>query len=126
LNGKIITCSLREINQYEADIKYFIVLRPGKVKMKGFKHRPDLAPSAKLLDWAHEHMNEPGWFEEYTCWFNQDIKQRQGLAEAISEIEQKAKTQTILLACFCADVNVCHRGLIADELSRRGVKTEKH
>lgn len=29
-------------------VKYFIVLRPGKVSVRGLKHRPDLAPSKEL------------------------------------------------------------------------------
>jgi uncharacterized protein YeaO (DUF488 family) len=124
--GKVITCSLSTMDNFEADLKYFIVLRPGKVKVSGMKHRPDLAPSSELFGWTQAHKHEENWFEEYERRFCHDIHYRKGLSDAIAEIGQKAKTQTVMLVCFCPDVNRCHRGLIADELINRGVEVSKH
>lgn len=118
----IITCSLSHIHEYEADTKYFIVLRPGKVHIDGLRHHPELAPSADLFNWAQQHKLEPGWFNTYTAWFQRDIRERVGLRDAIAKLETDAREKRILLVCFCPDVNQCHRGLIADELYRRGVQ----
>lgn len=122
----LITCSLSEAKKFEADYKYFIVINPKKVKLKGIQHRPDLAPSQELYDWAMEHKNEKNWFDHYKEVFTNDMKTRKGLVMALDEIEKKAKEKDVLLICFCSDVNFCHRGLIADEMMNRGVNVNKY
>ena len=124
----LITCSILDIPKYQdkADTKYFIVLHPGKVKLKGFVHMPELAPSQDLWAWTMMHKNEEGWFSIYTKKFCNDMKNRPGLRDAIDRLEKKARDNDVLVVCFCPDVNVCHRGLIADELARRGVIVDKH
>lgn len=124
----LITCSVRDIKLYEhkADISYFIVLYPGKTKLKGFLHVPELAPSADLLGWALAHKNTENWFDVYTQRFNDEMKTRPGLRDAVNRLEKITRTKNVLVSCFCDDVNLCHRGLIADELSIRGVEVEKH
>jgi len=124
--SRIITCSLSEMKHYDADIKYFIVQSPGKVKVYGMKHRPDLAPSQELFSWTLENKSNVNWFEEYKNRFCYDIIYRAGLRDAISEVESKSQSSVIMLVCFCADVNQCHRGLIADELTKRGVHVERY
>ena len=124
--GKVITCSLSSMHLYPADVKYFIVLRPGKVKVKGLRHKPDLAPSQELFTWAQAHKHEPDWFQHYATWFKKDMVERPGLRNALARLEETAKEKDILLVCFCANPEECHRGLIADELERRGVNVEKH
>ena len=124
--GKIITCSLSDMENYEADMKYFIVQRPGKVKVAGMRHRPDLAPSQELFFWAQANKHKDDWFTEYKERFCYDMKNRAGLKAAIDSLENLSKASTIMLVCFCADVNMCHRGLIADELLRRGASVDRH
>jgi len=124
--GKIITCSLGRVKDFEADAKYFIVLRPGKVNIPGLRHHPELAPSSELFLWTQAHKHEPDWFTTYSEWFRRDMRERAGLRDAIDKLEQDAKVKTILLVCFCADVNACHRGLEADELARRGVEVLRY
>lgn len=124
--GKIITCSLSSIDLYSADVKYFIVLRPGKVRVNDLRHKPDLAPSKELFLWAQNHKHEANWFQHYAAWFKRDMEERPGLREALNRLEEMAKGKDILLVCFCANPEECHRGLIADELVKRGVNVEKH
>ena len=122
----LITCSLSQINNYKIDYKYFIVINPKKVKIKGLSHMPELAPTRELYSWAMEHKNEANWFDHYKKVFINDMKTRAGMINALNDIEQKAKTSDVLLVCFCNDVNLCHRGLIADELKSRGVEVIKN
>jgi uncharacterized protein (DUF488 family) len=109
------------MKNYDADLKYFIVRSLGKVKAKGLIHRPDLSPSSDLFSWTQMHKQEDDWFEKYKPRFLTEMKNRIDLSAALDEIQAVAETQTVLLACFCGDVNMCHRGLIADELTARGV-----
>lgn len=124
--GKVITCSLSETHRYSADIKLFIVLRPGKVHVKGLRHKPDLAPSAELFSWAQQHKHEPNWFQDYADRFCHDMRHRPGLRDAVNNLEAIAAEHTVLLVCFCPDPQVCHRSLIAAELKRRGVSVEMY
>ena len=124
--GKIITCSLSQMHLYAADLKFFIVLRPNNVSVKGLRHKPDLAPSAELFQWVQQHKHEPDWFIEYAKRFQYDIQHRPGLRDAIMQLEQLAQENTVLLVCFCAEPNQCHRSLLAEELRRRGANVEMH
>lgn len=125
--GKLTTCSLSAMKNYaQIQTKYFIVLRPGKVKVAGMRHRPDLAPSKELFLWAQAHNLEPDWFSEYETWFKRDMQERPGLREAIVRLELEARQKDILLVCFCPEPEKCHRRLIAEELQKRGVTTEIH
>ena len=121
----LITCSLSESKKYEADYKYFIVINPKNVKLKGISHRPELAPTRELYHWAMENKNDPNWFEHYKAQFINDMKTRPGMINALNDIEKKAKYYKVLLICFCSDVNECHRGLIADEMESRGIEVIK-
>jgi uncharacterized protein YeaO (DUF488 family) len=124
----LITCSVKDVSYYEqlADIRYFIVLYPGRTKLKGFLHAPELAPSPDLLSWALEHNREENWFSIYTERFNEEMKNRPGLRDAINRLEVKAREKVVLIVCFCPDANCCHRSLIADELQQRGIVVEIH
>lgn len=104
----------------EIETKYFIVLRPGNVKLRGVRHRPDLAPSKDLFLWAQEHKTEVDWFDTYRARFCEDMRTRPGLRIAVNKLEEELKTKDILLICFCADASKCHRSLIAKELEQRG------
>ena len=118
----LITSSLSDCKNYNADYKYFIVINPKNVKLKGINHMPELAPTRELYGWAMQHKNEPNWFEHYKTQFISDMHTRAGMINALNFIEKQAKEKDVLLICFCSDVNECHRGLIADELSARGVE----
>ena len=119
--GTLYTCSLSRLDEYK-DIrkKYFIVLRPGKVKVRGLRHKPDLAPSFELLDWALEHKTDDDWYERYSAWFRRDMTARAGLRDAISRLDDELAEHDVLLVCFCPDPNKCHRMLIAKEMENRG------
>lgn len=122
----LITSSLSDCKNYDAKYKYFIVINPGKVKLKGISHRPELAPTRELYSWAMENKHIDGWFDHYREVFVNDMKTRPGMINALNDIEKKAKESDVLIVCFCPDVNFCHRGLIADEMEKRGVKVERH
>lgn len=121
----LITSSLSECKNYDADYKYFIVINPKNIKLKGIRHMPELAPTRELYHWAMEHKNEKDWFVHYKEQFISDMKSRTGMINALNYIEKQAKESNVLLICFCNDVNECHRGLIADELEKRGVEVLK-
>jgi uncharacterized protein YeaO (DUF488 family) len=125
MKGKIITCSLSKMKDYEADLKYFIVRKPGRVKADGMVHRADLSPSYDLFAWTQMHKQEEGWFSKYTKRFVYEMQNRPDLIAALNEIQKASETQNVMLVCFCGDVNECHRGLIADELLSRGVDVIK-
>lgn len=122
MGAGVITCALNRLKYYSgADVKYFIVRSPGRVNVKGMVNRPDLSPSSKLFYWTRQHKHEKSWFDEYAVQFRAEMRERDDLIAALTEVQEIAKTQTVLLVCFCADVNLCHRGLIADELKAWGV-----
>ncbi|MBQ3009778.1 MAG: DUF488 domain-containing protein [Methanocorpusculum sp.] len=114
------------MHQYDADYKFFVVLRPGKVHVQGLRHKPDLAPSAELFQWAQEHKHESNWFDAYSKQFCYDMQHRPGLRDAVKQLEALAAEHSVLLVCFCPDPLTCHRSLIATELQRRGVEVELH
>ena len=123
--GTLYTCSLSKMKDFEnIHTKLFIVLKPGAVKAKGLKHRPALAPSKELFDWAQAHKHEENWFLEYEKWFKKDIKERPGLRDAICHLEEQVKKEDILLVCFCPSAEKCHRRLIAEELASRGIPVQ--
>jgi Uncharacterized conserved protein len=124
--GKIITCSLSGMKSYDADIKYFIVQRPGNVKVSGMIQRPDLAPNQDLFFWTQKNKHKENWFDEYTERFCYDMKNRTDLKAAIDALEVAAKDTVIMLVCFCSNVDMCHRGLIANELISRGITVERY
>ena len=64
--------------------------------------------------------------KHYKEQFIHDMKTRPGMINALNDIEKKAKEADVLLICFCSDVNLCHRGLIADEMASRGVIVSKN
>ena len=121
----LITCSLSQVKNFNADYKYFIVINPKGVKIKGVSHKPELAPTRELYQWAMSHKNEDNWFEHYKEVFINDMHTRQGMIDALNDLEKKAKEKDVLLICFCPDVNYCHRGLIADEMLKRGISVNK-
>ena len=123
--GTLTTCSLSSMKNYsEIQTKYFIALRPGKVKVAGMRHRPDLAPSKELFLWTQAHKLEPDWFHTYEEWFKRDMQERPSLREAIARLELEVRQKDILLVCFCPDPSKCHRRLIAEELRKQGIKTD--
>ena len=122
----LITSSLANCKNYDAKYKYFIVINPKNVKLKGISHRPELAPTRELYNWAMENKNNDNWFKHYKEQFIHDMKTRPGMINALNDIEKKAKEADVLLICFCSDVNLCHRGLIADEMASRGVIVSKN
>lgn len=121
----LITSSISDYKNYDAEYKYFIVINPKNVKLKGVSHRPELAPTRELYAWAMENKSNENWFSHYKEQFIHDMHSRAGMIMALNDIEKKAKESNVLLICFCPDVNFCHRGLIADEMIARGVKVEK-
>ena len=121
--GTLYTCALSRMRDFQSiAVKYFIVLRPGKVSVHGLRHRPDLAPSSELFFWTQNHKHEPDWFQTYEAWFKKDLKERPGLRLAVDKLEKELNDHDVLLVCFCPDPAKCHRRLIAEELQNRGIK----
>lgn len=91
------------------------------------KHVTDLAPSTSLFElhlklkregkWSHrtfDALYKPKFFKQIdTDMFAQDALQ------ALINLHNNGKK--IALVCFCHDVRTCHRSLISEILTRRGI-----
>lgn len=117
----LITCSLSKVNKFKVLEKYFIVRSPGNVKVDNLVHLPELAPSLELFLWSQKMKKQKvEWWDEYKLRFMQEMKSSQ-MEKALEQLEKHSSTKDILLVCFCPDVDRCHRGIIADEMKKRGV-----
>jgi uncharacterized protein YeaO (DUF488 family) len=125
-NG-VITSSIRDMNNYSADKLYLITRTKGNIIISDkVRHLKVLAPSQDLFGWYLKHRYDNNWYEHYKEQYEEDMKNSNEMNDVLNKIKLLAKTQTILLACFCKDVNTCHRGIIADELRKRGTNVLKY
>lgn len=126
----LVTCYIGEVRRmekkYHFDYKYFIVINPKEVHLKGFSHRPDLGPSRELYKWFLENKHKKDWFVNYKRKFIVDMEDRPGLKRAVAELKEKSKRGNVLAVCFCENVNACHRGIIADDCIKDGIEVIKH
>lgn len=119
--GKIILCSINSLD-VTADIKLFIA----RVKPKGIQgwiHVPQLAPSAKLFNqyifWRRQGL-WPGKWETYKRQFVTEMKV---MDNYLARVEQRLNEgKDVALACYCKQVNYCHRKLVGDYFKNKGYK----
>lgn len=121
----LITCSLSRVNEFTADEKYFIVRSPGAVKIADLYQLPELSPSFDLFLWAQRQKKQGiEWWREYELRFTQEMKSFQ-MSKVLDQLERCSRIKDILLVCFCSDVDKCHRGIIANEMKKRGVLVDR-
>jgi uncharacterized protein YeaO (DUF488 family) len=107
----IKTKSIRDL-AHPSDGKRILVMRLwprnySKEKLCLTEWRPELAPSNKLRqDWYAKMIQWGQYVDRY-------LKEMQGQQEAIAELAEMAKTETITLLCIEDEANPhCHRHLL--------------
>ena len=122
----IVTENIRNANKGNYD-QVWAIVRSLKNPGRSLVHVPELSPSLQLF-WTYRR-----WVQNQT--FNKDLFEQVYKPRFLAEMANSPDAQTkldelvaldkagkrIALVCFCADVNLCHRSLIAELLTERGV-----
>ena len=117
--------SIRDLRKYPNTTKYAIV-RSLKKPILGVTQLPVLSPSKSLFwsycDWKKAGIWNKKTFDElYAPTFLAEIAQSDAQA-ALDDLARRSHTEDIVLVCFCADVTLCHRSLVAKLLAERGAE----
>lgn len=115
--------SIRDLRHYPNATKYAIV-RSLRTPIRGVEQLPVLSPSTKLF-WSYCDWKKAG------CWNEKTFRERYAptfLAEmarpeaqrVLDDLARRSRYENIVLACFCTDVTLCHRSLVAQLLKERG------
>jgi hypothetical protein len=95
-----------------------------------FGHLPELSPSPSLFGdtqlWKNEYGKEKeNWWHLYEPRFIREMQERVELIRALRWLEWLLKEGIdIRVFCFCKDVDGCHRGLVGNEMIRRGCEVD--
>lgn len=90
----------------------------------------DLSPSPELYSTFRHLQKEGNWNEKtfnsiYRPRFLDQIRKDQKARSKLNELYLKDKAgKSIALVCFCTDVNLCHRKLISEMLTEKGIKND--
>mgnify|MGYP001248594206 CR=1 FL=1 len=117
--GKIILCGIDSLD-VTANIKLFIA-RVKPKSIAGWIHVPQLAPSAKLFNqyimWRRQGL-WPGKWKTYEEQFLAEIK---AMGNYLARIQQHLdEGKDVALACYCKQVQYCHRKLVGDYFKDKG------
>lgn len=124
----ITVANIRDIepNQYD---EVWAIVRSPKNAPKWMRHVPELSPSWSLFELYRKRRAGFQWtktvFEdEYVPRFLDEM-QMQAAREKLNELYLRShKGEHIAIACFCTDVEKCHRSIIASLLKGVGCEVE--
>ena len=124
--GKLYTCSLSKLKDYDAKYKYFIVRYPKGVSVDGLIHMPELAPSGELLSAIKQQQHDNVFtIENYKDRLLAELADNEDAISAVDDIGIKLDSgDDVLLVCFCGDPNICHRKILAEVFSANGYDVE--
>lgn len=128
--GTLYLCSIRDLSMYSVlDHKYFIsryIEDATSIKKYGFIQVKDLSPSEKLVKEYLRSKDKKEWGKHaFKTWyepeFKKEIKTVKELRDALNKVYKILKSgQDVALACYCYDVNLCHRVIIGEEFAKLG------
>lgn len=82
-----------------------------------YKHIPELGSPKQVRHQLHKDLDYEKFFKEYKQHINDP-----DILDNISDIEGRARRKKTILLCYEKNYKICHRGIIAEELKRRGWK----
>ena len=122
----ITITSIRNVNPNDYD-EIWAIVRSFKNKPYYIRQVPELSPSWDLFKkylslrdagrWNHESF-EQIYRPSFVAQITSDIKAQSALDELV---EKHNSGKKIALVCFCKDVTLCHRSIISDMLTERGI-----
>lgn len=124
--GKVTVCRIHDIAEHKSLINLLIV-RKLLFPVKGAEHFPQLAPREELF-YSMIQARKVGditKLKEGLEIFKQDIKKPENMA-MIKMIQKEILDQgfDVTLSCYCEDVNLCHRKIVAEEFRELGYEID--
>lgn len=124
----ITVANIKDIEPGQYDEAWAIVRSP-KNAPKWMRHVPELSPSWQLFELYRKKRASIQWTkavfeEEYVPRFLNEM-QTQAAREKLNELFLRShKGEHIAVACFCTDVEKCHRSIVASLLHGVGCEVE--
>lgn len=122
----IITENIGNV-QYNKYDQVWAIVRSLKVPEKSLIHVLELSPSPRLFEdyrrWLHEGEWNTQTFENLykPCFLTQMATDPSAQSKLDELAALDAAGKSIALVCYCTDVNLCHRSLVAKILCNRGI-----
>lgn len=115
-------CSVSELKNNKSQLN-FIITRKLRNPINNAIHFPELSPSTELF-YALKN-SEGEQFKKNLNVFKLNLKQAKYQA-VISLIYEEfiKKGISVTLCCYCKEPELCHRKLVAEEFSSRGITVE--
>ncbi len=127
----IVTENIRNVRNGNYD-QVWAIVRSLKNPGKTLIHVPELSPSLRLF-WDYRYWAQHGiWnadtFEKvYKPRFLSQIAEDPAAQAKLDELAAlDAAGKRIALVCFCTDMHLCHRALVAQILRDRGIQVTMH
>lgn len=122
----IETTNIRTVNHLNYD-EVWAIVRSLKIRESWMKQVSELSPSLELFydyrRWAAQGSWNKETFEKlYVPRFEKEIAENQIAQNKLHDLIQlHLEGKKIALVCFCENKELCHRKLIAEMLTRRGI-----
>ena len=123
----ITLTNFQNLRRYKPD-EVWAIVRSLKYKPSNVEQVTELSPSPSLFRTYLGLKNRGAWNENtfnavYRPAFMAQIKNDPAAQKKLNELIKKHKAgKHIVLVCFCSDARLCHRSLISEMLTERGVK----
>ena len=130
--AKLYVCGIADLKEYSfADHRYFIaryIKDRENILKYGFGHMPNLAPQKELVDEYIHRKNLGVWskemFEEwYRPLYTKQMYTHNPTRGALNYIYKLIKNgNDVVLACYCPNLEMCHRRLIGEAFEQLGIE----
>ena len=119
-------CSIRDLKNYPNATKYAIV-RSLSRPIANVEQLSELSPNKQLFFWYRNTVNSGTWgpelyINEYVPKFMAQMRSDKKAQEILIDLIKRSKREEIALACFCSDLNLCHRKIVAAILKENGAE----
>lgn len=121
----ILTSSIRDLSRHRDADEVYVIVRSLKRPVSGARQVQALSP-AKSLFYAYLRWRDAGiwnadtFHERYEPTFRDQVENDPEAQEWLEYLAAASKKKKIVLACFCSDVTLCHRSIVADILREMG------
>ena len=124
----ITVANIKDVEPSQYDEVWAIVRSP-KNAPKWMRHVPELSPSWPLFELYRKKRASFQWTkavfeEEYVPRFLDEMQVQAARAKLNELFLRSHKGEYIAIACFCTDVEKCHRSIIASLLKGAGCEVE--
>lgn len=122
----ITICNIRNTGEERGFDEVWAIVRSLKSKSSRLTQVQELSPSWNLFQTYLGLKDRGEWGEKafaeiYTPQFMQEMQSAPAQRKLNELIQKHNEGKHIALCCFCTDVSLCHRSLIAKILQERGV-----